>query len=710
MTAWKVRGGGREEEELKDGVVAIGFGVGDMSHVQTREDAKRLMEELYPDATPGSINSRTFSVWTFKGKIKTGDLVVMPRKGKPIIAIGDITGEYRYDPRWSDLPHRREVKWINREIQINALDLDLQKSISAENTVSQVRSENAEQRLRAIAESGRNIQADAANDGDARWDTFIGWAKRFYEWDQFYEMERGYKLQVGQKLAAVKQALRDDDPDWENLLRTTFRDPDSNNLVHWRTLDNFLKLDPAQKEKTLRYIWGIDTPTSLEDRVRGFHELSPFGTAGEMVSFLLMADGAQQFPMYRYTPLRVAYQLTGYPSAPNNSPDAWVRYKHALDFWDEFIKQASSRSLQIKDRLDAQGLVWCVTHYGTDNMPANWAKDVKDQLIAYRVGDTSDVPLPSLTAEADPWSEPNITALAEELMWQPKYLRKIIVGLKYKRQMIFHGPPGTGKTYVASRIAEHCREHDGDFQLVQFHPSYSYEDFIEGFRPKLFDDRQPGFKLTPGPLRRIARQAQEKPDSTFIMVIDELNRGNVAKVFGELYFLLEYRNNKMRLQYGEEEFSLPPNLWFICTMNTADRSIALMDGALRRRFRFFPFFPDKPPIEGLLRQWLKKDKRDMEWVADLVDMANQNLERHTCIGPSYFMAAGDALDEDLVRDIWEGEVIPYIEEQFFGDEDKLAEFAFDRLKRQLAGSSSESEELTPETTTGLADDAIVDSP
>ena len=368
------------------------------------------------------------------------------------------------------------------------------------------------------------------------------------------------------------------------------------------------------------------------------------------------------------------------PQPPNSSKDTWERYEHALAFWDEFIKQASSRSLQIKDRLDAQSLVWCITQYGKEDLPEDWSEEVKDALIAYRNGTATDIPPPP---PIDPWSQSNIAALAEELMWQPEYLQKIIVGLKYKRQMIFHGPPGTGKTYVANRIAEHCREHHGDFQLVQFHSSYSYEDFIEGFRPKLFDDRQPGFELTPGPLRRIAKQAQEKPDSTFIMVIDELNRGNVAKVFGELYFLLEYRNNKMRLQYGEEEFSLPPNLWFICTMNTADRSIALMDGALRRRFRFFPFFPDKPPIEGLLRQWLKKHKSDMEWVADLVNMANQNLERHTCIGPSYFMAAGDALDEDLVREIWEGEVIPYIEEQFFGDEGKLAEFRFDRLKRQL---------------------------
>ena len=333
---------------------------------------------------------------------------------------------------------------------------------------------------------------------------------------------------------------------------------------------------------------------------------------------------------------------------------------------------------QIRHALEAQFGTRDHFFYRVPEVRAKWKGDSP-------LGDTKNTittgTVPTVTI--DPWSPPKITSLAQELLWEPEQLQKIIDGLKYKRQMIFHGPPGTGKTYVANRIAEHCREHGGDFQFVQFHPSYSYEDFIEGFRPKLFDDRQPGFELTPGPLRRIAKQAQEKPDSTFIMVIDELNRGNVAKVFGELYFLLEYRNKKMRLQYGDEDFIMPPNLWFICTMNTADRSIALMDAALRRRFRFFPFFPDELPIEGLLRRWLKKRKPDMEWVADLVDIANNNLDRHSRIGPSYFMAAGDKLSNDFVSQIWEGEVIPYVEEQFFGNEEKLREFKFEVLKGQL---------------------------
>ena len=317
---------------------------------------------------------------------------------------------------------------------------------------------------------------------------------------------------------------------------------------------------------------------------------------------------------------------------------------------------------------------------------------------------------------ADLWSPSDIDSLAKGLLWDNGGLQKIIDGLKDKRQAIFQGPPGTGKTYVAKRIAEWCEEHGGEFEIVQFHPSYSYEDFVEGFRPTLTAGGQAGFKLTEGPLRRIAEKAANNPDSTFILVIDEINRGNVAKVLGELYFLLEYRNDKVSLQYSGEKFSLPENLWFIGTMNTTDRSIALVDAALRRRFYFFGFFPDEPPVQGMLERWLEVNNPEAKWVAGLVDLANRKLaDRHLGIGPSYFMKKDPPLDENRVRFIWEQAVIPYIEEQCFGDENKLKEFAYDPLKRELdsmapkpVGGSGQPEVATDEGN-GQAEDAAGDA-
>ena len=274
--------------------------------------------------------------------------------------------------------------------------------------------------------------------------------------------------------------------------------------------------------------------------------------------------------------------------------------------------------------------------------------------------------------------------LAAALLIDVGFLRRIERLLGDKRQVVLQGPPGTGKTYVAQALAECLAGSDDRVRLVQFHPSYAYEDFVQGFRPTLESGRH-GFELKDGPLREMAQWAEEEPDETHVLVIDEINRGNLAKVFGELYFLLEYRDVEMRLQYSDELFSLPRNLWIIGTMNTADRSIALVDLALRRRFHFVEFHPDKPPVEGLLRRWLDHNADGMEWVADVVDLANEELsDRHAAIGPSYFMR-DEGLDEEMAEMIWEHNVLPYIEEQLYGEHNRLDEFKLDRLRRAADG-------------------------
>ena len=219
--------------------------------------------------------------------------------------------------------------------------------------------------------------------------------------------------------------------------------------------------------------------------------------------------------------------------------------------------------------------------------------------------------------------------------------------------------------------------------LVQFHPSYAYEDFVEGYRPVASG----GFELVPGPLLDAAEQARTA-DGPVVLIIDEINRANVAKVLGELYFLLEYRGEDIRLQYSRRPFRLPENLWIIGTMNTADRSIALLDAALRRRFLFVPFFPDRPPVQGLLRRYLARHNPAFDWLADAVDLANTLLaDRDAAIGPSYFMVP--SLNELWVRRIWEHSVMPYLEERLIGEAARVDDFALDRLREQLAARDDE---------------------
>ena len=269
--------------------------------------------------------------------------------------------------------------------------------------------------------------------------------------------------------------------------------------------------------------------------------------------------------------------------------------------------------------------------------------------------------------------------------FSPKgFLDEIATLLEEKRQIIFQDPPGTGKTYAARELASHLAKAQERVTLVQFHPSYAYEDFVQGFRPGLASG-QTSFELRKGPLLRAAVQARQEPDAKHFLVIDEINRGNLAKVFGELYFLLEYREEAIRLQYSDEPFSLPENLYIIGTMNTADRSIALVDLALRRRFSFVEFDTREEPIKGLLRRWLTTNAPGMEWVAGMAERANDRLDdRRVAIGPSYFMKPG--LTEDRAKRIWQHDVLPYIEERLYGEREGLGDFDFDALSRETPGN------------------------
>ena len=216
---------------------------------------------------------------------------------------------------------------------------------------------------------------------------------------------------------------------------------------------------------------------------------------------------------------------------------------------------------------------------------------------------------------------------------------------------------------------------------MQFHPSYDYVDFVQGYRPALMENGQPGFRLLDGPLLRAAKQAEAERDGKHFLIIDEINRGNLAKVFGELYFLLEYRDSEINLQYSDKPFRLPPNLYIIGTMNTADRSIALVDLALRRRFYFVEFHPTDKEIGSVLRKYLAKNAPGMGWVAEVVDRANEQLqqdERGAAIGPSYFMK--ENLDEGDVEVRWKHSVMPYIRELLFGQESRITDFELDKLR------------------------------
>ncbi len=532
----------------------------------------------------------------------------------------------------------------------------------------------------------------------SKWERFIGWSRRFAEHSSFDRFERYYKEETASNIQVAKSALEDGKDSWLEALRDAFNPP--NNLTNWRDHTPFLdwcKENPESAADALRALW--NQKSSLPAAIRDFLERvpgdSPSGknTRAKIAAFLAMAIDLYGYPPYRLTTYQAAYKLTGYPSPASDADEASV-YEHALGFLDKVLAEASTYGLQLRDRLDAQSVLWSITADRFDDVLPEaehkafqrYLEQVEPDGSGKKGGD-SEVIVPA----------ESLKDLADRLLWNPKHLRTIQRLLQDKRQIVFYGPPGTGKTYVALELARHFAGADGDTDLVQFHPSYAYEDFVEGFRPA-DQNGQPGFQLREGPLKRIADQARANPKEKHVLVIDEINRGNVARVFGELYFLLEYRDREMSLQYSDDPFSLPKNLWFIATMNTADRSIALVDAALRRRFHFVPFFPDQPPVDGLLDRWLEREKPSLRWVGDLLNHANAQLaDRHLAIGPSHFMRKD--LDEEWVKLIWRHSILPYIEEQLFGQEERLSEFDLATLRAEIeppdAGANTDDDAASP---------------
>ena len=406
----------------------------------------------------------------------------------------------------------------------------------------------------------------------------------------------------------------------------------------WSTLPDYLThVPPTAVQEQLAVL--LDEDGDLVERIDTFRTTSTKGFQTYLgrensfslglISLLLMAHAPDSYILYRASIVDKACNDWGVPKPSSGHHKAGIKYTDYLDMIPPLQAQLTKALNRPADLVDVHTLLWF-----------NYTK-AYDQ---FKV----ESPHPVETIEERP------------------FMQHLLRVKSRTRNIILYGPPGTGKTFW---VREFGRQFGDRVGFVTFHQSFSYEDFVEGWRPVPGENHEMHYSVRPGIFRTMCRRAADDPEHEYLLVIDEINRANIAKVFGELITLIEDdkrlgEKNELKATptYSGETFGVPRNLYLLGTMNTADRSIALLDIALRRRFTFIEVAPNPdllPSIESIP-------------LSDVLRRLNERitavLDRDHQLGHSYLMDVTSLAD---LRFVWEHRVIPLLQEYFYNDGERL---------------------------------------
>lgn len=398
---------------------------------------------------------------------------------------------------------------------------------------------------------------------------------------------------------------------------------------------------------------------------------------GEVQAFTLLNDNGHKRRIYQnFLDAKAGDRVIGYESSPSKKIVALLEVSQAQDGEMIYFKKLEGLSAPIdfaafRDMKELQSMEYFNMTQGTLFKLSENEYDCLMDMIR------EENPAPRVNEPYAAYTKTDF--LKDVYMSEDKYDCLVSV-MKRKKNMILQGAPGVGKTFAAERLAYSMlgKKDTSHVSLIQFHQNYSYEDFIMGYRPT-----ENGFALTPGVFYEFCQKAQQHPREDYFFLIDEINRGNMSKIFGELLMLIEnsYRGKPVMLSSNGESFTVPKNLYMIGMMNTADRSLAMIDYALRRRFSFIELEPGfetegfKAYQKGLGNEILDKLVAAVERLNEEIKN-DSSLGKGFCIGHSYFCGLENPKDCTVswMREVVEYDILPMLEEYWFDSPAQVAKW------------------------------------
>lgn len=607
------------ERFKEDGIAAVSYkslNLGDISSVPTRQDLN-----IKAGLDPEDWTNKTWNLWLFRNA-NIGDLIFANKGTNTCIGIGIIKGEYYYDGE-DVYEHKRKVTWITDKVY-------QYKTRSYKKYITLFRP-----------------------------DTFsptLIWG---------FILSEYLRLYPGLRSEFEKYDIL---PDEDSIEETGNED-----------LDNDMDVEPDEEGIQAEFWWLNANPSIW--RISSYSE-------GDRQTYTSRNEKGNKRRIYKhFEAVKPGDLVIGYESTPVKQIKAIyeiTRSLHQSDEEGEVIEFELVEKLEVpvhwNEFHNDPGLQECEVIINNQGSLFNLTEDEFD--ILRNIIDEKNIAQEKKQLSKD-IKEYRYNEDPDKPFIPEKDFKEIVELLRRKKNIILQGPPGVGKTFIARKLAYQMmgRKNDSDIEMVQFHQSYSYEDFIQGLRM----DKKSVF-VKNGSFYTFCQQAHAHPDRNFFMIIDEVNRGNLSKIFGELLMLIEpdkrSESYALKLTYAEdaeETFYIPPNFHIIGTMNTADRSLAIVDYALRRRFAFVQLEPQfsNPSLKAFLTDSGISTKLS-EFIISSVNKINetisgdQNLGEGFRIGHSFFCTYNDSISEiDWYNEILKYEIAPLLEEIWFDNKDRV---------------------------------------